>query len=507
MKILNSTVISGNVTKMIETPDNFIISGQLYDKSTFSPVPMSFCPIYVSTNNEMYLKQMSNVYSSWIRNNTLNGYILDINDSNICYVVTCGLSGGGPNGLTRIVTNADGSFTTTTATCGAGTSWESYDIICQDSNKVYYTMERDSTNAMSYIGYVNKSDMSQANINLNTAHIKILKVTDMYIYIATNIISSDVMNIGKYNKSNNTITWLLSDSGTGYASNNIVSDMDDNGVFYCKKDGIGFGGADHYICYRKYVLDLSKDTCVASTVTLNHSIYPTEHIQINTGSTMATMNNIINYTDQSTGKKYVTCVVYNHYSRNMAAVQDADLAMYTYEIIDEDNWTLVSWTKFAPTRYTTILPIINNQTILMGGPDCLHIYTWNSTTHSYQKVTAIDTTIFSFGIDSNNNIYVQYYDKSIEMISNVMPINVFCDFEDEEYKYDDEDIQSNINLYVQNYQNVYLATSVELTLYGQCKFTSNNSKTITVTTSNLDKLQIPVTVTGQGILEVSYNLL
>ena len=102
------------------------------------------------------------------------------------------------------------------------------------------------------------------------------------------------------------------------------------------------------------------------------------------------------------------------------------------------------------------IPVVANQTIMLAYESGVHIYTWDSGTTSYKKVSSFDVPVSAVGCDNNNNLYIQYTDTSIEMISNVMPINVYVDFEKDSYPYDgSSDILTNVALYVQNYQNKY----------------------------------------------------
>ena len=504
MKILNSTVINGKIAKMIETQDNFIINGQVYDKSSLAPTAMSFCPIISSINNEISLYKTGYVYSSFLRNNTENGFMLDINDPNICYIITQGLIADGPCGITKITNNSTGTFSSVYTTFSGYNA--TIDLICQDSQKVYYMGNRDYDGSYSYIGYVNKATMVSTNININTATIKVLKVTDMYIYIASSTVNTDQMNIGKYNKLKNTITWLFADPLTGFYASNIVSDIDNDGVFYCRRDGITMGNTNHCMSFKKYTLDINKDIVISTNVICDNNIFPNGYIPISL-SHMYITNLILKYTDSNTSKTYMTCIVYNNGTKG-TFLPPKDSAMYTYEVIDPDNWKLVSYTQFNPILYRSCLPVVGNQTIMMAYENGVHIFTWDSGTTSYKKVSSFDVSVSAIACDNNNNLYIQYDDTSIEMISNVMPINVYVDFEKDSYPYDgSSDILSNVVLYVQNYQNKYLSTSVQLTLFGNCKFTSDGSRTKTVTTSDVDKKLIPVSITGEGNIKVSYKLL
>ena len=51
-----------------------------------------------------------------------------------------------------------------------------------------------------------------------------------------------------------------------------------------------------------------------------------------------------------------------------------------------------------------------------------------------------------------------------------------------------------------NFVSQYIATKVELTLEGNCKFTENNKKTLITHTQSTGKLNVPVTVTNGGTM-------
>jgi hypothetical protein len=56
-KMLNSVSMNGYISKMVELSDNFIVNGQVYDKTNQIPNPFDFCPIAVGTANEINLSK------------------------------------------------------------------------------------------------------------------------------------------------------------------------------------------------------------------------------------------------------------------------------------------------------------------------------------------------------------------------------------------------------------------------------------------------------------------
>jgi hypothetical protein len=146
---------------------------------------------------------------------------------------------------------------------------------------------------------------------------------------------------------------------------------------------------------------------------------------------------------------------------------------------------------------------MNNQTLVMAHENGCHIFSWDTGTTSYKKVSSFDSPISTIGNDKNNKIYIQFADTSVQDISNVIPVVYYADFKEDTYNYQSKDIVTDVICYVKNYQGKYLSTSLDLKLYGNCKFTDDSSKEKTITTIDTDVSKIPVTITGDGELRVS----
>lgn len=507
-KILNTTTFNGNVSKMVETPDQLIINGSCCDKSSMSPTPFDFYPLYVSSNNEMILSQVAYVNSYWYRNRTSNGFMLDSADPTSFYVATQGVLGGScmMHKATRMTTGLVDNVQFGNWEIG-GTYRAFMDLISQDYQNIYYTINRSVGGAYSYIGYYNKTTWTTGYINLSSGTIKLLKDIGTYLYISTTSVNANAINIGKYNKVNNTLTWILSEAviASGYYSDTYPSDMDSNGIFYYARDGISYGKTDHFIAYRKYILNTVLDTVAISTVNVDMSLLPNKNIYWNTPSNMSISHSMFRYTDTNTGKAYMNHLIYNRGISPMA-LQGIDSALYTYEMIDVDNWKLVSYTQFNPIVYNAFLPCINNSILGLAYVNGAHFYVWDTASTSYKKTYGMDVPIDAIGNDTNNNIYVQCADSSIEMISNIMPVTIFADFDSDTYSVINADNVGNVIVYVKNYIGAYLSSSVTLQLYGNVKFTDTGLKTKVITTLNTGSTSIPVDVYDQGLLRVGASI-
>lgn len=504
-KILNNICLNGYISKMVELSDSFVINGITYNKTSFSPNSLDYLPIYSSNKyNEIYLKQTSYpISTNWEQNTVYNNYMTDINDSSTEFVIQQGKYTG-YGYILRI--KRDQNNIPTITTINLVNNGSLINFISQDSQYIYFYFVQHNSGSYSYMGMINKNTMAISQINLNVGNIVILKETDMFIYFGSSGVNN-IFYINKYNKTNNTNLVIYSQIIKSYSNNFYCSILNKNNSCYIMVDGITNGMTDHYISFNKFNIDFSNDNVINSNVNIDLSILPNKNILINT------LNNYMNfaptlffYNDKTTNTNYINLLMYNQ-GIDYINTNPKDSAIYTFKIIDDDNWKLVSYTIFNPIIYKSFLPVLNNQTLLLSYENGVHIYNFNSDTQKYECTLQYNGLIACSGIDNNNNIYIQYTDSSVEMASNVIPSKIYADFEEEIYQYNSQDISTNVNVYAKNFSGQYLTANIQLTLFGNCMFTDTGLKTKTITTSNLDITKIPVTITDTGNLQVSTKLL
>jgi hypothetical protein len=365
-KVLNSTSFNGNVAKMVELRDEMIVNGISCDKVTLSPKPLDYCPIYASNCNEIIMNQVAYVNATWYRNFLTNGFLVDANDPNTYYFPTQSINGNGLCQMVQVKRTANGLQTSTIwGNWDNGTYRGALDLLSQDSQNIYYGFNREYGGYYSYIGQYNKATGGGSNVNINTGTIQLLKDVSMYLYVYAPSVNANNVNVGKYNKLNNTFSWIFQENfgTTGYQGDALACDMDSNGVFFIAKDGITFGKTDHFIVYRKYILNTNLDTVAGSTVTVDMSLLSNNNIYNNSQTNnMNVCNQLFRFTDQNTGKKYMNHLIYNKGSRYSNNVNPLDSALYTYEMISDDNWKLVSYKLFNPIIYRAFFvePLFHN---------------------------------------------------------------------------------------------------------------------------------------------------
>lgn len=501
-KILNSLKFNGNVPKVIEQPDTLILNGQVYDKNSFSAKALDFCPINAGNRNEMYMYRTAYIDYQWCHNRNDQTFLADSNDPNIVYFATTGQYS--TSAFWKIQKTSTG-YNTYSISIGA-TNSEIMEFIGQDSTKIYVMMQRNYGSHQSYFGYIDKASFTSMTwVDLgNMSTIRVLKETESTFYCAS--MWEDRAYIFKYNKNTNAVTVLLDDYQT--ASDDyrcLATPMNSNGEFYIVKDAIISGGTVHKAMYRKYTLNWVSETVSFVDCTVDLSIKPNPIVPFTTSSNDGRIKHELFFV-QDGGKTYLNHVVYNN--GNAAIYLQADKCfLHTYEIVSSSNLKLVSWKEFNPIVYKAMMNMYDNKLLLLGHEGGVHFWSWNSSTKSFEKTTGVDAQIFAFGCDMNNNIYIQYQDTSVEMLSNTLPVTIYADFQYESYTYNGTDLDVTLEVYAKNFMDQYLNANIELTLFGPIRFADTGLKKKTVTTSNLNKLSIPVILSGEGLMKVNTKVI
>lgn len=501
-KLLNNLSVNGNVYKIVELADEYIINGQMYDKSTFVPKPMEFLPVYGKANECSFYNWM-NINCSWSGVRTMNNLLVDSNDSNINWV---NLAPNIPPTLMKQIRSATNGL----STVGYGYSGTAYSdvfqFVSQTSNKIYALWNRVYDGYACYICCFDKSTGTFTyQINLGSMKIRIISENDAFMYIAA-CGKANSFYIYKFNKTTGAVTTLLDDSKTGYTNQCIVSEQsvkDTLVTFYASRDSIAKTPGVHQTYIVKYVLDLATEKVTATDVNLDVSLLGSTQFSLISDDSMGVGYEL--FTLQDGDKQYLSLVIYNLGMNSYLTVTRG--AIYTFEMTDADNFKLVDATMHNPILYRGVMPMFNNKLLIFMNETGLSFFNWNTAKKKYEKTSVYQVPTHYMGVDMNNNIWVQQDDTSVDMLANTLPTNVYAIFDKDEYNFAGDDISATLTIYAQNYAGQYLASNLQLSLIGPVKFTDTGKKTRIVTTSNLNTIQIPITITGAGIVNANFKLL
>lgn len=505
-KLLNNISLSTPTAKIVELADHYVINGQLYNKDSMTPIPLQFYPVQSSVTCELSLNQNAYVEGMFTKNRIINNIMVDSNDPSITYYCTQGIYSGGNCCLHKSITNSDGTMKDF-FNAGLGSSYrETLEPYSQDSETVYCLAAGNySYSYYSSIYYYNKNTMlCEKALYGENNQLNLLKDTEGSSYFYVSSYNAPTAWVTKFDKSTKKFSSIFTEANTGgFLADYMPSKIKPNGDFYVAKDGFSLGCSDHFMRYRKYNLDYAKGVVVSTPVNVDMSAYPKGEINISSKGISIT-HELIEYVDN--GENFITHLIYNK-STTYNSLLPSESAMYTYKIVDDLNWTLVSYTEFNPIVYRAALPLFNGKIIAMAFEKGCHIYNWDSGNKKYTKTASYDMPTISVGCDSSNNIYIHFKDGTVEMISNVMPTTIYCDFKQDNYNYTGEEIHTSVVISTKNISGNYLNCNMQVQLFGNVKFTDNGSKTKIVSTSNTGSVEIPVTIVDTGILRTSAKMI
>ena len=504
MKFLNSNFINGYMSKLTELPEHYIMNGQIYDKNSMSPIARQTIPIKSTNLNE--INTLTTIF-----NNSLAGQsridtstIMDSENYNIYYKIISNINNSNEAGIYKIINN-NNDFTYLYTKLYSGYA-EHIDIISQDANNIYLLVYRDN---ITLLDIINKNNLTKTNeiALFDSYSTSVLKDSTNYLYLySLNFSTSEnIIRFDKNKKEKDTsyTSGVLTGNVTTPIKTLIIDNSGEDIKFYSLQDSVFHkrsSNQNHNFIYTKNIFNTTNSEFKQTIVNVDFNGFNSEILNIITSNNSKSIfSELLRYDDKENNKVYITHFIYSYISNVDMDIKNSK--MITYEIVDEDTWKVVDCVSFDPYLYRAILPINNNSSILALRNDGCEIYSWSNINSKYELINSIENSIISIGIDSNNNIFLQKNDTSVDIISKTVPLYLFADFEKEIYEFNYDDIDTNIVIYAKNFENNYISTTVTLQLIGNVKFKDDGSKIKTLSTSN-SEMKIPVVITGAGKFQV-----
>lgn len=178
--------------------------------------------------------------------------------------------------------------------------------------------------------------------------------------------------------------------------------------------------------------------------------------------------------------------------------------IYVYEI-DEENNTFTFLNKSdIPSNALFNYFFIDDNTLLITSNLGYSIFMFDASDYTWKKscdkmldlwaMVYDDVSNALFYVDNSNNIYMDRLD---------LTMSSDWGWTDTNLSWEGSDINTSIYLGCKNYLSEYIEADVTLYLYGNAVFTDNGEKQITVTTSTSGRINVPVTITGEGVVNCS----
>lgn len=150
-----------------------------------------------------------------------------------------------------------------------------------------------------------------------------------------------------------------------------------------------------------------------------------------------------------------------------------------------------------------IFPLGENFVLLVKD-NGLWLYGIDSVTQRFTLVQNVNAEIRSVGIDNLNRIwFIQDSDEyHIEMISPFLSTDVLISFEDTDITFTSSNIDTNIIVEAMSLSGQRQEIEIKLILEGNAIFRETQSKSITILTSSIQALRVPIVITGSGSINV-----
>lgn len=521
-KILDNAVVSHYAPKMIELRNGFVINGQYYLKDNMQPVPFNTVAItnnYVANNGEGLLhldttiKKSNPLNSSFDHSYSLIAY--DSQDERYTYVVTrtgsysvlikfkeennrCSIDSFvnvASNAYISVVKIED--YDDAIALYFAGGGNTTYRQFYSKQDLRITTKEDLITNGACHGSYpYDAVSFPEKNLTFKTGYGFI-----EYAYYAKELSKAIGLKITEPAQS--------SSNGTKhrlYVHNALSKDNEKIVTLYPRVSATGENAYIKEVDLCTY--DLINNTWTKKTITVDNGDFEQNYYASNSSWVTDLWTRKIN------SKTYMFLYLRTLYSFNASR-----MLIFEYKEEQDDSEdtiqsiTLVKKQEFPVGQSGRIIHFKDEDKFKFYGSckanqtenstfSSVYCYELNETSLEFEKTFDINGEIREFAFDKDRNLYILWEDLSVSRHNNRTVANFNAKFEQGLYEYEGEDIDTNLIISTTNLQGQYLRREVKLDIKGNAKFKENDTKSITVTTSDTEDLSIPVVITGAGALNI-----
>lgn len=498
---------------VFETPDDIIINSQVYDKITMEPKPYNFFntnyKYQTYENMLLHFYTKLNHYTMLPKEVNYRRYVQDTKDSSIFYF--CNLYGNfikvkKENNQYKLIS----SITPDSGYRPNGYNYEfyNYKILGQTDDYVILAQTHKGDNhtgplyKMFSILRINKNTMKHdASYNVGTYldyGVSLIKEFSNHIYIFG--VFNGYYYIGLYKADTNSLTWIYSDTTFDQTNSIGISDI------------IEFRNDFYFITSSKnnYVLRKAKINYDNNSVSIKDY-----NIRTHINFQFKTPNNVcylgwLHYSLYNIDNKYIS--ITSHDAENQLKYTDNNIqrpstyfsnqGFHRHMICkyneNNDSFSIVSTINdlgttrrilgvLYPTPYHIFFLEDNNIT---G-------YYFDKNTNETIQIFNKTSNYYTMGLDEANNFYIFDNNNKCNIYNKNTPYELIAEFEQENYDYENTNINTYITVYSKNFLGDYINSKVQITLTGNCYFKENNSKELIIITEK-EIQQIPVIITNGG---------
>lgn len=527
MELMDSSSTIGKywIPKLIETPEHFIMNSQIYDKQSLKPVPMEFEVDIATQSNEPYIslkhyldcmryyhgarcfyynqdnleknkdcliqdKQDSNVFYLLRQMNSHDSDVLfRIERANKKYYITHKWSNyGHPNGVSNYNHKGDINIIYETD--------DFFVVIVRTQHYAHNGYESNYSNVYK----LRKKDFALTGYGVGTQlwpNAYLLHAYDNIVYIvstATNVnnvcitkvnLSSDVLEeIIVYNNPNSFSVDcnFIELNGYYYAMGTFYNTDTDKNKREYKLIKLSLNTSDDTTSYE--LLDIPHDVRLENAIT-NEAVlqYTLRKIDVN-------------------GQIYLSCLISQTGNGETTSYNRAYQCKLITFLFNETSLSVVDVIPLTDGCRGSLIYNDSEHLILYMSNGVL-FYVFDRTKKKFVKTFDKPGLFKVIGLDSLNRFITQNTDDVIEMLTELNACTLYADFAEELYdKSQSSEVDTTVSFYAKNFLDEYLETNVKLTLIGPVVFKENNQKTLVIQTLKTGLRTVPVTITGNGAIEV-----
>ena len=521
-KILDTKTITTYVPKIIELRNGFVINGQYYLKDNMQPVPFNTICLpdanFTQSGNSMMHMDRSVKIHDYTYHTNIPEYSLIAYDSQNEKNTFVLARAHTYSYLLKFVEDNNRCVLEKSIIIVAGTAY--IDALAIEDSEDKIKVYTGGGGYPSYCYYYKKSDLSAIKNHYITSN---TGGSNSYPYDIVSLVDENLVFKSGYGfmeysyyveELNRVIGYSIADPAQSSSNanrhrivmHNVLSKDEENiTVMYPRTNASGVSFIKEVdIC----TFNKNTNTWSKKTITVDNGDFgETYYANAGTWTTDFWIRNV-------NGKTYMFL-----YLRNLYAYTSSKMIIFEYnKAVDEnqdevENITLIKIQDFPTGQSGRIIHFKDEDKLKFYGSNksaasynstmsSIYCYELDESTLDFVKTFDVNGSMKEYAFDKDRNLYILWEDMSVTRHNERTVANFNAKFESGLYEYEGEDIDTKLIISTTNLQGEYLSREVKLDIKGNAIFKGTGVKSITVTTSNTDEIEVPVTITGAGALNI-----
>lgn len=194
-------------------------------------------------------------------------------------------------------------------------------------------------------------------------------------------------------------------------------------------------------------------------------------------------------------KSFVSLIMYQNANQYVAA-QIANQGIYTFEMTEANKLKLTDYNRISDSVIKGYLLSKDRRLLIIATATNTIFMKFDEEAGYYKITNTIEPVAYCVGLDLSERVWIMKSDAEVDVYSMSDTTDFSMIFEKDYYDYTGTDIKTFITIKAKNFMGEAISLPIELTIDGNAVFEDSNSKTIKVTTSNEDTIDIPIIITG-----------